>query len=77
MAHLIQGMCLLPNIRESSGVTQSELTKNLKKLYGVSISVSHLSRMERGERPMTTLQKRAICLALNCTEADLYDWKLQ
>ncbi|WP_081758845.1 helix-turn-helix domain-containing protein [Paenibacillus graminis] len=73
---LLQGKCLLRDLRESVGFTQADLSTQLMDLYGVSISTSHLSRIERGERPMTTLQKRAVCLVLNCTERDLYEWIL-
>ncbi|MEK5416394.1 MULTISPECIES: helix-turn-helix domain-containing protein [Paenibacillus] len=77
MALLIQGKCLLRTLRESARLTQADLSKNLRTFYGVSISVSHLSRIERSERPMNTIQMRAVCLALKCEEAELYEWILQ
>lgn len=73
---LRQGQSLLQGLRKAADLTQQELADMLTKIYAIPISRPHLARLERGDAPMSTLQARAICLALDCTEADLYDYEL-
>lgn len=71
---LRQGRCLLSDLRRSRGMTQEQVCIALKKQCGVEISPSYLSRIEKGTAPVNSLQSRALCIVLDCTEEQLYNW---
>lgn len=73
---LSRGKCLLRYIRQSKGLTQDTLSERVYSKTGLSISKAMLSQFENTRRPMSPEQMRALCIALNCTEADLYEWPM-
>lgn len=71
---LILGECLLREIREKQGKSQQKLSDDLFADYGISISDTMISKYERGLKYPNPLVSRAICKALGCVEAELYDF---
>lgn len=71
---LLQGKCLVREIREEAGLTLQQLSNQLSELYDISLSTSHLARIERDERPMTPIVMHGISLVLGCSQEELIDW---
>lgn len=74
MALLQQGRCLVRDVREAAGLTLQQLSDKLLVEFNVSLSTTHLSRIERDERPMTSIIQYAISLVLECPQEKLIDW---
>ncbi len=55
---------LMRQDRERAGMTQVQLAKKL------SLTQSHISKIERGENRLDILQLRSFCLALGVTVTD-------
>ncbi|MFD5020028.1 helix-turn-helix domain-containing protein [Paenibacillus sp. NPDC058367] len=73
---LSRGKCLLRYIRQSSGLTQELLSQVVLEKTGLSISTVMLSQFENTKRLMSPEQMRALCIVLNCSEVDLYEWPM-
>lgn len=68
------GECLLRDLRLSRGLTQEQLSFELKKNHDISASHTLISLIERGVKQPGPLLSRGICLVLGCVEADLYEY---
>lgn len=73
---LTQGKCLLQDIRTKAGLTQTQLCEKVFDKTGVKMSKATISVYETNRRLITHLHMRAICLALNKHEVDLYEWHM-
>lgn len=73
---LSRGECCLRVIRDLRGLSQDQLSEQVKKKTGLSMSRVAISQFETSKRPMSPEQMRAVCIVLGCTEAELYEWPL-
>ncbi|OME83707.1 hypothetical protein BK122_09835 [Paenibacillus pabuli] len=68
------GKCLLRDCRTRANVTQTDLSEWLQKELVLSVSTTLLSLYENAKRTIPSLTMRGICIILECSENDMYEW---